>query len=235
MDQNENTKSEPKQDQSPGPQDSASQAEEPGNMKAESPRKCNICGGPNHYGCGCEAKAMREVNFEAPAPAAGQPETEAPADHGTLTLSTGQVAGQPESEALAAETQTQAEKKAAFNKVIEGILNQCSPDDVKKILEGELDFAKDIKMMADGFEGLCACLYDTNNYLKIIAGDLITIRKILSKEDEVKDAGLIETKDNLSDVISYLSNIDKHLKDLLNISQESAEAQEMEDAAENKD
>lgn len=26
-------------------------------MQQESPRKCRICGGPNHHGCGCEAKA----------------------------------------------------------------------------------------------------------------------------------------------------------------------------------
>jgi hypothetical protein len=48
--------------------------------------------------------------------------------------------------------------------------------------------AKNIETMADGFQGLCALMYDTNNYLKVITGDLITIRKHLSKEDEVKNA-----------------------------------------------
>lgn len=52
MDQNDLTKN--------GPKESPSQAEpgpaEPDAMQQESPRVCKICGGPNHYGCGCEAK-----------------------------------------------------------------------------------------------------------------------------------------------------------------------------------
>lgn len=83
--------------------------------------------------------------------------------------------------------QTQAERDETFRKVIEEIIIRSSPDEIKKLLEAQFDFAKDIKTMADGFEGLCASFYDTNNYLKVIAGDLITIRKILSKEDEVKN------------------------------------------------
>lgn len=50
MDANENTKSE---------QDV---------MQKESPRKCKICGGPNHQGCGCEArqkKAAVQVETES--------------------------------------------------------------------------------------------------------------------------------------------------------------------------
>ena len=77
MDQHANTKnvSEPGQAQNPELQESARQAEEPGDMKTESPRKCSICGGPNHYGCGCEAKQLSEAKD------AGLTENEAKALH----------------------------------------------------------------------------------------------------------------------------------------------------------
>jgi len=177
MDQNENTKSGPEleQPQSPGPQDSASQADEPGNMKAESPRKCKICGSPNHHGCGCEAKAAKEWPGED-APPGGQSESETPAP---------------------SESET--------DKALEDVL---SPDAIVKSHKLNIQIAKDIKTMADGFEGLCACMYDTNNYLKVMAGDLITIRKMLSKED---DPRLISIIDNL---LPYLSNIEQQLKEI---------------------
>lgn len=129
----ENTKS--------GPEQNQDQAE-PAAMQQESPRVCKICGGPNHYGCGCEAKAAKE----GPGPDAVPDE-------------------QPESEAPAEPT---------FN--------------VAKLLGPEINFTKDIRTMSDCFESLCDCFYDINNVLKVIAGDLITIRKLLSKEDEVKNA-----------------------------------------------
>ena len=52
MDQNQENQKQPGQDQG-GPA-------EVGVMQQESPRKCNICGGPNHHGCGCEARQRRE-------------------------------------------------------------------------------------------------------------------------------------------------------------------------------
>lgn len=149
MDPHENTKSGPGQNDSPGPQVSANQADEPGDMKAESPRKCNICGGPNHYGCGCEARQK-------------------------------QAAVQVETENIKPAEQSESE-----NDIIEDVF---SPEAIKESDKVNRQMAKDINTMADGFEGLCACMYDTNNYLKLIAGDLITIRKLLSKEDEVKNA-----------------------------------------------
>lgn len=32
-------------------------------MEQESPRKCKICGGPNHHGCGCEARAAKAAGI----------------------------------------------------------------------------------------------------------------------------------------------------------------------------
>ena len=163
MGQNENTKSGPEQAQDcPGPQASASQAVEPGNIKAESPRKCKICGSPNHHGCGCEAKrqARAMVEMENSYKKVEQPESETP--------------GESEADDIL---------EAAF-----------SPEAIIKSDEVNKRMAKDIKTMADGFEGLCVCFYDTNQFLQIIAGDLITIRKFLTKEDEVKNAGADKDK-----------------------------------------
>ena len=78
-----------------------------------------------------------------------------------------------------------AEQPESEDDILEAVF---SPEAIKESDKVNKQMAKDIKTMADGFEGLCALKYDTNNYLKVITGDLITIRKLLSKEDEVKDA-----------------------------------------------
>ena len=166
MDLNENTKSgpEPEQAQSPALQDSASQAEERDSMKAESPRKCKVCGGPNHLGCGCEAKRQAAAMVE---------------------IKNIHEAKQPESEA----------PTPVPDKADENMFSPFTEEALKQDLESRLQMAKDIKTMADGFEGLCACMYDTNNYLKVIASDLITIRKFLTKDDEVKNAAPEKNQD----------------------------------------
>ena len=119
-------------------------------------RVCKICGGPNHYGCGCEAKAA------AAATAAGLSESEA--------------AGLLESE-TPAESETD-----------EDLENILSAEGIIAEHEAFKKMAQDIRVMSEGQETVCVCLYDANNLLKIIAGDLITIRKFLTKEDEVKNA-----------------------------------------------
>lgn len=166
MDQNENTKSGPEQEQaqSPAPQVSASQAEEQDRMKAESPRVCKICGGPNHQGCGCEARQK-------------------------------QAAVQVETENIKSPEQPESEKPTpAESETDDALEDVLSEEAIVESHKSNLQMAKDIKTMADGFDGLCACMYDTNNYLKVIAGDMITIRKFLTKEDEVKNADPAENK-----------------------------------------
>jgi len=59
MDQNEDTKSGPVQKQ-PGAELDVPDVLQ---LHQESPRKCKICGGPNHQGCGCEAKQRRTVDM----------------------------------------------------------------------------------------------------------------------------------------------------------------------------
>jgi len=87
---------------------------------------------------------------------------------------------------------------------VEDILDDVlSIDAIKDAHEANIKMAKDIKTMADDLDGLCACMYDTNNYLKLITGDLITIRKKLTEEDAEKFS-----------VMSYLSNIDQSLKEI---------------------
>lgn len=124
-------------------------------MQQESPRKCKICGGPNHHGCGCEARQRA---------AAVVLETE----HIEIT-SLQHKPGEPTSEK---------------DDVLEDIL---SPDAIREAHEAQMKSYKDIETIAAGNEGLCACMYDITNYLKLITGDLITIRKHLTNEDEVKD------------------------------------------------
>lgn len=152
MDPNGNTKN--------GPEQSPSQAAaEPDVMQQESPRVCKICGGPNHQGCGCEAKAAKEWPGDD-APPGGTEHIEIT----SLQHKPGEPTPQPASD------------------------QNSSRIDRLNLVSGELDTAKNIKTIADGIEGLCARMYDTNNYLKLIAADCITIRKCLTKEDEVKDA-----------------------------------------------
>ncbi len=183
MDPHENTTGKnPGQAQSPGPQGSASQAEEPCSMKAESPRKCSICGGPNHHGCGCEAKAAAAavVAGLSESEAAGLSESEAPPDGDRRRV------GMVETEAPAAE-----QPAAEVDDTLEDIL---SPEGIIEEHQAFKNMAKDIKTMADGFEGLGACFYDEINYLKLIAGDLITIRKILSQEYTESETEKTETE-----------------------------------------
>lgn len=125
-------------------------------VQREPSRKCKICGSPNHYGCGCEAKQLREAK----------------------------EAGLTENEAKA----LQEPELQPASKMDDDLEDALSPQALIESLEASRGMANNIKTMADGFEGLCACFYDTNNLLKIMAGDLITIRKLLTKEDEVKNA-----------------------------------------------
>lgn len=93
--------------------------------------------------------------------------------------------------------QPASEAPTPADKILEDeLVAVLSPEAIIKSQKAQMQMAKDIKTMADGFEGLCACMYDTNNYLKVIAGDCITIRKFLRKEDEVKNADPDEPKKN---------------------------------------
>ncbi len=178
MEQNGSTQNEKSQEQN---QNQAEPGQgSPEVMQQESPRKCKICGGPNHHGCGCEAKAAKEWPGED-APPDGQPASEAPAESKTF----------------------------ASKDELEDVLSE---EAIIESHKSNIQMAKDIKTMADGFEGLCVCMYDTNNYLKLIAGDMITIRKFLTKEDDPK---LIESgHSDMSDILSYLSNIEQQLKEI---------------------
>lgn len=135
MDPKENTKSGPEQNPAAGAEQKV--------MQKESPRKCKICGGPNHHGCGCEARQRRTVGMTEPTgPQPAEPTGPQPAE-------------------------------------------PTGP-----------------KQAAEGFENLCVILYDTNNYLKLLASDLITIKK-----QQLEVGGSL-------DILSYLSNIDQHLKEI---------------------
>ena len=182
MDQHANTKnvSEPGQAQNPELQESARQAEEP-------PRKCKICGGPDHRGCGCEAKQLREAQ------GAGLKENEAKALHEPEAPAAGhrRTVGMVESEAPAALKLTQAEREETFRKVIDEIINRSSPGEIKTLLKAQIlpwDFAKDIKILSERSELIGDSIFDLCQYCKSISEDLKTIKENLIKKDEVKNA-----------------------------------------------
>jgi len=116
---------------------------------------CKICGGPNHHGCGCEAKQRAAA-----------------------------VVGETEHIVITGLQHKPGEPASETDDTLEDIL---SPAAIRAVHEAQMKSYKDIETMAAGNEGLCACMYDICNYLKLITGDLITIRKHLTKEDEVKD------------------------------------------------
>lgn len=147
MDENENTKSGPEQNQPDAGPDV---------MQPEPPRKCKICGGPNHHGCGCEARQRRTFGITEP------------------------TGPQPAEDAAAVFYKKQPIPGADKEDDLKDIL---SPDAIREAHEAQMKSHKDIETIAGSIEGLCALMYDTNNYLKLITGDLITIRKFLNKED----------------------------------------------------
>ena len=219
MDQNENTEN--------GPEQNQAQAE-PDVMQQESPRKCEICGSPNHQGCGCEAKervntineyifrlsdenTSREQVIEAvkqidaadnvkltEALQCSIDETPgALADYLGFTEQTEQQRSEAKRQAKAmveienihkakqptSEAQTPAPVE---DDNLEDIL---SPQGIIREHEAFLQMVKDVKMMADGFEGLCACMYDTNNYLKLITAEVLK----KTETEMVKPVGCILT------------------------------------------
>jgi len=175
MDPNENTKSGPGQNHdSPGPQDSARQPEEPGKMDAESPRTCKVCGGPNHYGCGCEAKAA------ADAAAGRQPESEAPVSEKPTP------AKPTDEEILKVHNYYSWLRESAGMKSLP-LSDEPTPgskEAIAEIIETSFDTAKDIGTMAERSAAICDCLFDLCQYFKVVSEDLKTIKEILIKKDE---------------------------------------------------
>ena len=148
-------------------------------MKAELPRKCKICGGPSHYGCGCEAKkAIEDLQHETNLLGQDLEDLAGPGPDE-------QPAEQPKKVSADHVSAEQAEKDEAENEILKKVFSAEAIEESDKV---NRNMAEDIKTMADGFETLCTMMYDTNNCLKIIAGDLITIRKFLTKENEVNNA-----------------------------------------------
>jgi len=66
--------------------------------------------------------------------------------------------------------------------LIVDVLSLCTDEDVAKLLESEIDVAKNIKIMVERSGAICDCFFDVCQYLKVISEDLKTIK------DEVKNA-----------------------------------------------
>jgi len=178
MDQHANTKnvSEPGQAQNPELQESARQAEEP---DRESPRKCKICGGPNHRGCGCEARAAKIESEKKTA------------EYNQIAGGNRRTVGMLETEAPAALKLTQAERDETFRKVIDEIISRSSPEEIKILLKAQIlpsDFAKDVKIISERSELIGDCLFDLCQCTKAITESLKTINDILRKDEVKKNA-----------------------------------------------
>lgn len=63
---------------------------------------------------------------------------------------------------------------------------------IRKHYEANLKTAEQTEKIANGIEDLRVCFYDMNNYLKVIAGDVITIRNYILKEKAIRDSQLKE-------------------------------------------
>lgn len=152
----------------------------------EPARKCQIYGGPNHHGCGCEAKAAKEksrldliilprlhfgVNGRALCPS--------PEPDEKLTL--------VEFEVTCPDCRQFMQQAAAAQQEIQQEIE--SPEDE---LEDEPPLND---LMAESCEDFKTLICDIAATLKVIAGDAITIRKFLNEEktwlnekEEVKNA-----------------------------------------------
>ncbi len=153
MDPQENTKK-------TGPDQEQQTGQPATERKSEPARKCQFCKGPDHHGCGCEARAAKEksrIDLNA-LPKIHYAEDEQPED--------------------------EYPDEASMGEIMEKIL---SADVVKEARELSLQQSKDIHTMAESCEDFKTLICDMAATLKVIAGDLITIRKHLSKE-EVKNA-----------------------------------------------
>jgi len=184
MDPNENTKSGPGQNHdSPGPQDSARQPEEPGDMQAEPPRKCKICGSPNADGCGCEARQLREAKeaglTENEAKALLEPEPQPVSEKPTPAKPT-------DEEILKVHNYYSWLRESAGMKSLP-LSDEPTPgskEAIAEIIETSFDTAKDIGTMAERSAAICDCLFDLCQYFKVVSEDLKTIKEILIKKDE---------------------------------------------------
>ena len=181
MDPNSNTKnvSKPGQAQSPELPGSAGQAEEPA-------RKCEICGGPNHYGCGCEAKARKEwadkeaKRKEQIIEEARKPESQID----TVDLP---KTGHPKNCMCGSCHPTTLEIDNAVKPETDDVLDDIlSAEALREAHDANMNMAKNIGIMTERSGAICDCLCDLCQYFKVISEDLKTIKEVLIKKDEVK-------------------------------------------------
>lgn len=160
----------------------------------EPARRCQICEGPNHHACGCEARAAKEksrIDLNA-----------LPAIHYTsngrafcTTAKPGEKTTEIEFEVTCKACQELLKPKTGpgpyaepdpDEEISEDILKFFSHDLIKEAREQSLQQTKDIHTMAAHFEDIFTMMNDAVAFLKIIADDMITIRKII--QDEYTDA-----------------------------------------------
>lgn len=171
MDQSENTKKIEKRQNEPA-------------------HRCQICESPNHYACGCEARAAKEksridlnalpvIHYKSNGDNSRgfcikqkpgekttgiEYEVTCPLCQEILKPKTGPYA-EPEPEEI-----DEISKAILANEIFEEARSQS------------LEQLKYIKAIAGHFEDLFSMINDSTQFLKLIADDMITIRKILEEE-----------------------------------------------------
>lgn len=138
----------------------------PDAMQQEPPRTCEICGGPNHHGCGCEAKAARLAAREWPGPQPAEPTGPQP------TEPTGPQPAEPTG------------PQPAESKTDDTLEDILSPDAIREAHEAQMKSYKDIKRMADGGEKLFGHIEAMSDNLSDLCGNLHTVISYLSNCDQ---------------------------------------------------
>lgn len=112
-----------------------------------------------------------------------------------------QICGSPNHHACGCEAKARKEKSRLEMSAQEPATTTGKDEELKNVLSAEgiidqhkamIEMAADVKAAREFFEGCMSCLGDAVQYLKVIADDVITIRKILRdeyKESEEPNAG----------------------------------------------
>jgi len=184
------------------PHENTKNTENDQTSKIEPARVCQVCGGPNHHGCGCEARKLKALKqkqalnalpkihiYEGGTeyPLCGNPDTEGDkftTNEYEVTCNGCQVLLTPKSgPGPYAEQEEELLKEILANPL------------VIEARQLSLDQAKNIEMIASRFEDLVFYAKSIDATLKVIAGEVITIRKdLVEVKEETEDPDQPKTK-----------------------------------------
>jgi len=172
--------------------------------KSEPARRCQICGGPNHNGCGCEAKARRETTAKNVLPKIhldmngralcveakpGEKNTSIQYEVTCqecirLMRKAGQPVDAPEPEDVD-EISKAIFSNEEFNRARQLSIDQNENiQQIKELIAAQNELIEGVVIQHANSNEI---LLSINNFFKLLVDDVITIRKILIM-DEYKEA-----------------------------------------------